>query len=72
MRMTNYREILRLDGLGINKQDIAAACECSRNTVANVLKRAADCGLTWELVQERSNKDLSDSLFPSGTAKATY
>lgn len=70
--MTNYREILRLGSLGIKKQDIAAACECSRNTVANVLKRAADCGLTWELIQERSNKELSDCLFPSGTAKVTY
>lgn len=29
MRLTNYREILRLGDLGINKQDIAAACECS-------------------------------------------
>jgi DNA-binding CsgD family transcriptional regulator len=38
--MTNYREILRLGCLGIKKQDIASACECSRNTVAGVLRRA--------------------------------
>jgi len=40
--MTNYREILRLGALEINKQDIAIACDCSRNTVANVLK-SAEC-----------------------------
>ncbi|MDP3045385.1 MAG: helix-turn-helix domain-containing protein, partial [Bacillota bacterium] len=39
--MTNYREILRLYSLGITKKDIAASCGCSRNTVTNVLQRAA-------------------------------
>jgi hypothetical protein len=34
--MTDYREILRLDSLGINKTDIAASCFCARNTVASV------------------------------------
>lgn len=48
MRMTNYREILRLYDLGITKQDIAAACQCSRNTVTRILQHAADFGLTWE------------------------
>ncbi|MFZ5650240.1 MAG: IS21 family transposase [Bacillota bacterium] len=70
--MTNYREILRLGDLGINKQDIAAACQCSRNTVASVLKRAADCGLDWKHVQEWSNKELSEKLFPPNVAKASY
>ncbi len=31
--MTNYREILRLDSLGLNKTQIADACDCSRTTV---------------------------------------
>ena len=70
--MTNYREILRLADLGINKQDTAAACKCSRNTVANILKRAAECGLTWEQVQDWSNKELSERLFPAEAAKVTY
>lgn len=70
--MTNYREILRLGDLGINKQDIAAACECSRNTVASVLKRAADCKLDWKLVQDWSNKELSEKLFPPNMVKASY
>ncbi|MEN6327722.1 MAG: hypothetical protein ABFD18_16145 [Syntrophomonas sp.] len=70
--MTNYREILRLDNLGINKQDTAAACKCSRNTVANILKRVAKCGLTWEQVQDWSNKELSERIFPVEAAKVTY
>ncbi|MCQ1530528.1 IS21 family transposase [Lutispora saccharofermentans] len=70
--MTNYREILRLSHLGINKQDIATACECSRNTVANVLKRAGNCGLTWEQVQDWNNKDISDKLFPPNAVKPAY
>ena len=44
MRMTNYREILRLDSIGLNKTEIAASCGCSRNTVAVTLKRAVDAG----------------------------
>lgn len=34
--MTNYREILRLDSLGLNKTQIADACDCSRTTVISV------------------------------------
>ncbi|MFA7468602.1 MAG: helix-turn-helix domain-containing protein [Desulfotomaculaceae bacterium] len=41
--MTNYKEILRLNSLGISKKDIAASCRCSRNTVTSVLQRAAGC-----------------------------
>jgi transposase len=72
MQMTNYREILRLGGLGIKKQDIASACECSRNTVAGVLRRATECGLSWEQVQDWNNKELSENLFPAGAVKTAY
>ena len=42
--MTNYREILRLDSLGLNKTQIAEACGCSRTTVITVLRQAeANC-----------------------------
>ena len=70
--MTNYKEILRLNSLGINNTQIAAGCSCSRTTVVSILQRAVDCGLNWERVQDWSNKELSDKLFPAGAAKATY
>lgn len=65
--MTNYREILRLNDLGISKQDIAAACECSRNTVASVLKRAAQHSITWAQAQGRNNKELAEKEAPGRT-----
>ena len=37
---TNYREILRLESLGLNKTDIASATQCARNTVSTTLARA--------------------------------
>lgn len=72
MRMTQYREILKLASLGINKQDIALACACSRNTVAHVLKRAAERSLSWEEVRDWSNKELSGELFPPSIVQASY
>ena len=47
--MTNYREILRLQSLGMNKQETAASVGCSRNTVAEVLRRAKEKGLKYPL-----------------------
>ena len=32
--MTNYREILRLHSMGLNKTEIASSCRCARNTAA--------------------------------------
>lgn len=50
--MTNYREILRLHSLGLNKTEIAASLHCARNTVAATLQRAGNCGLQWPLPDE--------------------
>jgi len=63
--MTNYREILRLGSLGIQKLDIAAACGCSRNTVASVLKIAQEKGIAWETHKTRNNAELALLLFPA-------
>ena len=70
--MTNYREILRLHSLGLNKSEIASSCRCARNTVAATLQRAANCNLQWPLPEGMSDKQLSERLFPSGTAKPAY
>ena len=70
--MTNYREILRLHSLGLNKTEIASNCRCARNTVAATLQRAANCGLQWPLPEEMSDKQLSECLFPPSTSKPVY
>ena len=70
--MTNYREILRLHSLGLNKTEIASSCQCARNTVAATLQRAANCSLQWPLPEEMSDKQLSERLFPSSTSKPVY
>ena len=43
--MTKYREILRLKSLGFSERNIAQSCGVSRNTVAKVLKKAAEIKL---------------------------
>lgn len=44
--MTKYREILRLKSLGFSERNIAQSCGVSRNTVAKVLKKAAEINLS--------------------------
>ena len=70
--MTNYREILRLHSLGLNKTEIASSCRCARNTVAATLQHAANCGLQWPLPEEMSDKQLSERLFPTSPSKPVY
>ena len=70
--MTNYREILRLHSLGLNKTEIAASLHCARNTVAATLQRAGSCGLQWPLPDEMSDKQLAERLFPSAPGKPVY
>ena len=70
--MTNYREVLRLHSLGLNKTEIASSCQCARNTVAATLQRASNCGLQWPLPEEMSDKTLSELLFPSSASNSVY
>lgn len=70
--MTNYREILRLHSLGINKQETAASVGCSRNTVAEVLRRAAENKLSYPLPEGMSDTRLAEILYPSAANKPVY
>ena len=70
--MTNYKEILRLSALGIRKQDIATSCQCSRNTVRNVLNAAQEQGIAWETARSQSNELLRKKLFPGAANKPSY
>ena len=67
--MTNYKEILRLHSLGINKSQIADALCCSRSTVITVLRRSSETGLTQQKASTMSNKDVSRILFPNEASK---
>ena len=69
--MTKYREILKLYSLGISQRSIAATCECSRNTVAKVLDRAKELGITWPLPESMGDKVLEAELFGAKQGAST-
>ena len=62
--MTKYREILRLKSLGFSERNIAHSCGVSRNTVAKVVKRAAEMNLSWPLDHDMTDSALEEMLFP--------
>jgi transposase len=64
MTMTNYREILRLDSLGLNHSEISKGSFISRPTVNKVLQAAKAQGLRWQTTVEMSDKELANRLFP--------
>ena len=70
--MTNYREILRLSSLGLNKTQIAQSVGCSRTTVIQVLNIAEEKGISYPLPPDLSDRKLSELLFPSTKAQAKY
>lgn len=70
--MTNYKEVLRLSGLGINNSQIAAALGCSRTTVISVLKKAGEKGLAHPKTEKMSNREIGALLFPREKGKPEY
>jgi len=70
--MTNYREILRLSSLGLNRTQIADSLGASRTTVIHTLQRAAAQGLDWQMAEPLSDKELAAKLFPQGDGKPAY
>ena len=62
--MTQYREILRLHNQGISISSIASCCECSRNTVKNVLQKAGEIGMQWPLSADVTDEKIRRLLFP--------
>ena len=62
--MTEYREILRLSAIGLSGRSIVGSVRRSRNTVSEVLSRAARHGLKWPLPLELTDAELEKILFP--------
>ena len=70
--MSGYREILRLSSLGLSRRTIAGSVSRSRDTVSDVLARAAKLGLEWPLPLEVTDDELQKMLFPEkGKVKST-
>ena len=70
--MTNYREILRLDSLGLNKTQIAESVGCSRTTVIQVLRQAEANCISFPLPAEMSDKELAQRLYPASETKPVF
>jgi len=62
--MTDYREILRLADIGLSRTSIGTALGYSRNTVADVLRRAQLKGIEFPLPDDLGDRELSEMLFP--------
>ncbi len=67
--MTKYREILRLNSLGINQSSTAKGCGCSRKTVRKVLNRAKELQIEWPLKAETTDVELKKQLFREETSR---
>ena len=65
--MTDYREILRLAGMGLSRTSIGTALGYSRNTIADVLRRAQIKGLESPVPDEMGDRELAELLFPEKT-----
>ena len=63
---TKYGEILRLASKGFSRRNIALSVPCSRNTVAKVLDRAEELGLSWPLPDRMTEKEITRKLFGQG------
>ena len=70
--MTDYREILRLASLGLNRSQIADSLGASRTTVIHTLQRAAAQEVTWQTAEAMSDKELAALLFPGGEGTPSY
>ncbi len=67
--MTNYREVLRLHSLGLNKTQIAQSIGSSRTTVIHLLQRAESLGLSYSGAAELNDRELTQLLYPNGDGK---
>jgi transposase len=57
--------------MGLSQRSIASSCQCSRNTVSEVLSRANQKELTWPLSEDVVEEDLRNMLFPEKAQQAS-
>ena len=63
--MIRIKEILRLKSMGINISAISRSCNCTRNTVREVLRRAEKHNLQWPLPDNCDDSGLMNLLYPT-------
>lgn len=63
--MVKYREILRLNALGVSVRNTAYSAGCSTATVQAVLRRAKGAGLVWPLPEELTDAQIKRVLYPT-------
>jgi transposase len=62
--MRSIREVLRLyHELARSNREISMATGLSKGSVSEYLRRARDCGLTWEVARELGERELEAQLF---------
>ena len=64
VRMTRYREILRLLSLHLKTTEIVRSCRVSTKTIAIVRKRASELGISWPLPEGMTEEKLAAVMFP--------
>lgn len=62
--MVDYKEILRLTGMGYSLRQIAASVGHSHHTVKNVLELADKYGVKWPFDEEVTNSDIEKLFYP--------
>jgi transposase len=63
--MIRIKEILRLRSMGFGISAISRSCNCTRNTVREVLRRAETHSLQWPLAEDCDDAKLENLLYPS-------
>lgn len=62
--MIDYREVIRLKTASHSNTSAASSVGSSRNTVADIWKRAEDRQLVWPIPSTLTNEDLKKILYP--------
>lgn len=70
IHMVKIREILRLQSLGVGIRATSQSCNCSRNTVREILRTAELHELSWPLPSEMDDTELMKAIYPSASKPA--
>lgn len=62
--MVDYKELLRLTGMGYSLRQTAASVGHSHHTVKNVLELAEKHGVEWPIDEDVTNAELEKLFYP--------